>query len=331
MAVEHITVSLLGDEDDVSGDDYYTGQESDSHIVTVVDGGALSGPYTFDHWGEDDDPDVGQDEFHIDLSGFDDDFSIFVDSMDSDDKFVISGFAAHTISGSVHLFTYWGTDGNAHLFAIDTASLHDPTFVSIVVCFARNSRILTPHGERPVETLSEGDMVVCGDGLHRPVRWVGSRKLARAELDRRPELKPIRLKRDAMGREAPNRDLLLSPQHRVLLRDWRAEMLFGEPAVFVPAVSLVNDNSIRQESDCEGVEYFHILLEGHHTVFAEGLECETLMPAEMAAGALDGKARDEICAIFPELAADLSSFGPLCHPAAKPAEARLLLSADFMA
>lgn len=332
MAVEHLVVDLFADGDeDISGSDYYTGVESDSHIVTVVDGGNLSGTYEFDHWGEEDAPDAGMDEFHIDLSGFDDDFVIGVDSMDSDDKFVITGFDSYVVVGDVWSFSYTGTDGFVHTIAIDTASAHDDTHVSVVVCFARGSRILTPKGERPVETLCEGDLVVCGDGLQRPVRWAGSRVLGRGALAVRPELRPVRLKKDALGPDAPARDLLLSPQHRVLLRDWRAEVLFGEPAVFVPVVALVNDSTVRQEPAGSGVEYFHLLLDGHHTVFADGLECETLMPAEMAAGALNGAARDEICAIFPDLAADLASFGPLRHPAAKPSEARALLSGGVQA
>lgn len=328
MAVEHLVVDLFADDDeDISGDDYFSGVEADTHIVTLVDGGDLLGSYEFDHWGEDDPTETAHDEFHIDLSGFDDDFVIGIDSMDENDSFVVTGFDSYVVVGDIWTFSYTGTDGSQHMFAIDTASAHDDTFVSVVVCFARGSRILTPTGERPVELLAAGDMVVCGDGLQRQVRWAGSRRLEADELARRPELNPVRLRKGALGTDAPARDLLLSPQHRVLLRDWRAEILFGEPAVFVPAVSLVNDLSIRQEPALEGVEYFHLLLDGHHTVFADGLECETLMPAEMAAGALDGAAREEICAIFPDLAADLSRFGPLSHPAAKPSEARLLLSA----
>lgn len=327
MAVEHLTVDLFADSDeDISGSDYFSGVEADTHIVTLVDGGDLLASYEFDHWGEDDPDEAAHDEFHIDLSGFDDDFVIGIDSMDENDSFVVTGFDLYVVAGDIWTFSYTGTDGNPHMFVIDTKSAHDDTFVSVVVCFARGSRILTPQGERPVETLAAGSMVVCGDGLQRPVRWAGSRQLGAAELAQRPELNPVRLRKDALGTDAPARDLLLSPQHRVLLRDWRAEMLFGEPAVFVPAVSLVNDETIRQERAPEGVEYFHLLLDGHQTVFADGLECETLMPAEMATGALDGAARAEICAIFPDLAADLSRFGPLCHTAAKPAEARLLLA-----
>lgn len=328
MATEHLIVDLFADGDeDISGDDYFSGVEADTHIVTIVDGGDLLANYEFDHWGEDDPTETAHDEFHIDLSGFDDDFTIGIDSMDENDSFVVTGFDSYVVVGDVWSFSYTGTDGFTHTFAIDTASAHDDTFVTVVVCFARGSRILTPLGERPVEELRAGDMLVCGDGLHRPVRWAGGRKLAAQELQEAPRLRPVRLRENALAPGTPARDLLLSPQHRVLLRDWRAEMLFGEEAVFVPAGSLVNDSSIRQDPAGEGVEYFHLLLDGHHTVFAEGVECETLMPAEVAAEALSGEARDEICAVFPELAADLSSFGQLSYPAVKAAEARAALSA----
>ena len=102
-------------------------------------------------------------------------------------------------------------------------------------------------------------------------------------------------------------------------------MLLGEPEVLVTASSLQNDDTLRPVQSCDDVEYFHILLEGHHTVWANGVECETLMPAEMAQTALSAVARGEICQLFPEIVTDLASFGSLCHPVLKAYETQAMM------
>ena len=163
-------------------------------------------------------------------------------------------------------------------------------------------------------------------GDRRPIRWIGSRKLDAAVLNLKPELRPVRISPNALGPDCPKTELRLSPQHKVLLRDWRAELLFGEEEVLVPIKALIDDAKITQDSDCTNVEYFHILLESHQTIFANRLECETLMPAEMARTALSPQAREEIFNIFPHLVSDLGRFGPLCHRSLKPFEMDVMAS-----
>ena len=336
MAVEVLTVTLGVDVtgNKITGKKLISGDADDNQVVTIEDGGNLSGNYMFEFWGKDAPTEAGagpggDDEFHINLSGFDDDFSMSVKSMDPGDCFEFTGFDSYTTVGNVWTFEYTGSDGQPHTVSIDVESENGTGVACVVVCFVRGSRILTVDGIRPIEQLQSGDQVICGDGIRRPIRWIGSSHLDSAQLRAHPELRPIRLASGSLAPGCPRSDLLLSPQHRVLLNDWRAEMLFGEPEVLATATSLQNDTSICPVQTCEGVDYFHILLDGHHTVWANGVECETLMPAEMAQTALSGAAREEICQIFPEIVSDISAFGDLCYPVLKHHEARSLL--DFVA
>ncbi|MEX0284628.1 MAG: Hint domain-containing protein [Paracoccaceae bacterium] len=338
MPTQTVTVSLSGGDDDdtieIKGKDLTdTGGasvvENHTQIVTILDGGQI---------GEDDDDDerptfefaffgksaTDADQFLLDLSGFDDDFDIAVKSQKSDDVWRISGFDSYVRVGNVWTFTYTGTDGELHEVSIDAESTNGTGIATVVVCFVRGARILTPNGEVAVELLKQGDQVVCGDGTARDICWVGSRKLDSDALRENPKLKPVNFQPNALGDGQPNREMQLSPQHRVLLRDWRAELLFGESEVLAPAHALMNDTTITRDHSCDPVEYFHILLDGHHTVFADGMECETLMPAELAVSALDGAAREEIFVLFPELAANLSDYGPLYRRGLKNYETAVL-------
>lgn len=332
MAVEVLTVDLFADVNrgKIKGTDLVSGNENDNQIVTVVDGGNLSGNYLFEKWGRrtPTEPGAGpggDDEFHFDLSGFDDDFSITVKSLDPLDCFVFTGFDSYTTVGNIWTFNYTGTDGLPHTITIDAESTNGTGVVKIVVCFVRGTMIGVPGGQAAIETLKAGDKVACGDGIAREIRWVGCRELDNAALSARPELRPVHFAANAIAPGCPETDLCLSPQHRVLLRDWRAELLYGSAEVLAPAGSLVNDDTIRPDHACETVEYFHILLDSHQTVFANGMECETLLPAEAAKTALSGEARDEIFGIFPELVADLGNYGPTCQPSLKPFEVRAML------
>ena len=140
-----------------------------------------------------------------------------------------------------------------------------------VPCFAAGTRIATPDGEVPVEVLRPGDAVLTPDGP-RPLRWVGSRA---CDTRAAPEARPVRIAAGALARllgaALPRRDLLLSPQHALLLR-----------GALVPAVALVGLRKItRQMTDF--VIYFHLGLDVHATVLAEGTPAETYLPLDAAA------------------------------------------------
>ncbi|MEM7237725.1 MAG: Hint domain-containing protein [Pseudomonadota bacterium] len=207
------------------------------------------------------------------------------------------------------------------------SSTDGPTIpYSTIVCFTRGTLIETPGGEVPIETLAAGDQVTSVDGRPLTVRWIGSRQIKSSALAHNPHLRPIRIRAGALGGDTPRRDLLVSPQHRMLVDDWRSELLFGEREVLIPAKALINDQSIRITPQSDDVEYFHILFDRHEVILAEGAPSESFHPGEMALSALEQASRDEVLSIFPELAKKdgLRDFGPAARPVLRPFEASAL-------
>lgn len=164
--------------------------------------------------------------------------------------------------------------------------------VNQVPCFVAGTRILTDRGEVPVEHLVPGDMVVTLDEGPQPLRWTGRRTVAATGT-----LAPVRLNAGTFG---PHRTLWLSPQHRVLIRDPRAELLFGEHEVLVAAQDLVNGVSVIRVPGGL-VTYVHLLFDRHHVIASEGLATESLQPGPLVLSALEDSERSEIARLFPAL------------------------------
>ncbi|MFT4012082.1 MAG: Hint domain-containing protein [Paracoccus sp. (in: a-proteobacteria)] len=169
-----------------------------------------------------------------------------------------------------------------------------------IPCFCRGTLIHTEHGDIAVEELRVGDLVETRDHGLQAVRWIGSRALDRIDLAFMPRLRPIRISAGALGNALPRRDLLVSPQHRVLVRSAIAQRMFGADEVLVAARQLLDLDGI-DELAVEAVEYFHILFEQHEIVFSEGAETESLYTGDEAIKALGEAARDEIFTLFPQL------------------------------
>lgn len=194
-----------------------------------------------------------------------------------------------------------------------TASRQEWDFV---VCFTAGTKIITQQGERRVEDLRPGDMVLTMDHGFRPLRWTGQRTV-RALGNKAP----IRFETGALGNAAP---LLVSPQHRMLVAGWRVEMHFGEREVLVPALNLVNGETVRQVPGGD-VTYVHIMFDCHEIVHAEGIPSESFMPGELGLSTMGQASRDEIYDLFPELRdIGLSAYGADARPSLKAHEAQML-------
>ena len=135
-----------------------------------------------------------------------------------------------------------------------------------IPCFVRGTRILTPAGEVAVESLREGDVVRTQRNGVRPVKWIGHRTINLAAHRDPRAVAPIRIKRDAFGAGQPRRDLLLSPDHAVLV-----------DAVLIPVKLLVNGCTIQQVRGSVSVDYLHVELDRHDIVLAEGLAVESYL------------------------------------------------------
>lgn len=146
-------------------------------------------------------------------------------------------------------------------------------------CFTAGTLIRTSEGDVPVECLRRGMLIETLDNGFQPIEWMGSSRMAP-----RFETLPIRIKAGVLNNET---DLIVSPQHRVLLTGARAELLFGCDEVLVAAKHLVNGRDVvRCETD-EMITYFHILLPQHDLVYSEGQWSESFMPGPMTLHSFD--------------------------------------------
>ncbi|MCZ4270614.1 Hint domain-containing protein [Rhodobacteraceae bacterium G21628-S1] len=170
-----------------------------------------------------------------------------------------------------------------------------------VICFTKGTMIMTITGERPVEKLKTGDLVLTSDAGFQPLRWIGNRRLSAAQLAQSPNLRPIRIRRGALGSDLPTRDLFLSPQHRVLIATPAVERMFGTSEILVAVKHLTALEVIDLVDDACGVDYWHFLMDRHQVVFSNGARTETLYTGSEALKAVGPCGRLEILALFPEL------------------------------
>lgn len=170
-----------------------------------------------------------------------------------------------------------------------------------VVCFVRGTLIKTERGEIDVSDLKVGDRVITMDCGSQPIRWIGSNKVPAAKLLANAKLLPIRIRAGALGNNTPSSDLLVSRQHRILVRSRIVERMFGTMEVLVPAVKLLAIDGIDIEEDLEGVEYWHFLFDEHQVVWSNDALTESLFTGPQALDTVSPQARKEIEALFPEI------------------------------
>ncbi|TKW63553.1 MAG: Hint domain-containing protein [Paracoccus denitrificans] len=177
---------------------------------------------------------------------------------------------------------------------------HDNTNV---VCFGADALIRTPTGEAAAADLAIGDLVETRDGGPQAIRWIGTRHLDAATLADNPKLRPVRIRAGALGEGLPQADLIVSPQHRMLVRSRIALKMFGAMEVLVAARQLCQIEGIDVADDLDSVTYVHFLFDAHQIVWANGAESESLFTGTEALRSVGPAAAAEIFAIFPELAA----------------------------
>lgn len=238
--------------------------------------------------------DTQADTLRVDTSTFQrDGLQILVRDYDPSDRIKLLGTKDGGISlsqSNQYDFSYQGADGGVYGGRVRILDPGERNLGNqpppIIICFGEGTIISTDIGPRPVETLRAGDLVETVDNGFQPVIWVGKRAIGPLELEAAPHLHPVLVRAGAMGDGLPWRDLVLSPQHRVWLSDWRAELFFGEPEVLMPVKALMNGETILP-APVTSVTYYHILFERHEVVISNGLRSESLHPGNMAISALD--------------------------------------------
>jgi hypothetical protein len=152
------------------------------------------------------------------------------------------------------------TGNLATIIPIGTLNAQNPA------CFAAGTEILTPRGHVPVENLTVGDHIITRLGAIRPIRWIGHRRITHHGPTLPPSLAPVRILADAFGPGMPRRTLSLSPDHGIYFE-----------GVLIPAKHLINGATITNANPPQSVHYFHLELDRHDIVLAEGLACETYL------------------------------------------------------
>ncbi|NLR97966.1 hypothetical protein HGP17_14190 [Rhizobium sp. P38BS-XIX] len=160
---------------------------------------------------------------------------------------------------AVPLGSYTIPPGVTYTYDANTDTL---TFTS---CFLRGTLIRTPEGELPIEDLRVGDVVVTHNGIAE-IKWIGRRRIDPKAIDKPRDTLPVRIQTGALAENVPARDLYVSPDHCMLLEE-----------SLIPAKFLINGTTVTQETTLVPFEYFHIELEQHSIVLAEGAQTETYL------------------------------------------------------
>ncbi|MGR3713819.1 MAG: Hint domain-containing protein [Shimia sp.] len=170
-------------------------------------------------------------------------------------------------------------------------------------CFTPGTRIRMKRGEKRVEEIVVGDEVMTLDRGPQTVRWVGHVQVPAETLQAHPRFRPILIRKGAFGVMMPERDMMVSPQHRILLGGWRAELICGEPQVLAAAMHLLDGDGVRVADATRAVTYIHLQFDRHEILLSDGVPSESLNPGEVAMSTLPHASQQELRTLFPHLEA----------------------------
>lgn len=197
--------------------------------------------------------------------------------------------------------------------ASGTGSLAFADYVS-PICFVTGTRVLTPEGYRPVETLATGDLVETRDHGAQPLLWAGRSQVGGTARARLETYRPVLFEAGSLAADLPLRPLLVSRQHRVLLGGWRAEMHFGASEVLVAAGALAGHPGIGLADLGGRWWYHHLLCPRHEILTAEGVAVESFLPTEHSISLLAPAMQLSLLAALPALAIGSKGYGPSARP-----------------
>ncbi|MBQ1203957.1 MAG: Hint domain-containing protein, partial [Loktanella sp.] len=152
---------------------------------------------------------------------------------------------------------------------------------NFLTCYVAGTTIKTPAGGRLIEELQLGDLVDTLDHGPQPIRWIG-----KSTVKGTGKLAPVRITAGALGLNQPDRDLLVSRQHRVMLSSKICERMFGMTEMLVPAIKLVGLPGVDVAETGDDVTYYHLMTDAHEVIFAQGVASETLLTGAQALIAL---------------------------------------------
>lgn len=177
------------------------------------------------------------------------------------------------------------------------------------ICFTPGTLLATPQGPRAVETLSPGDLVLTVDAGAQPVRWVG--QTDHVWPGAQEKHKPIEIKAGALGHGLPERNMAVSPQHRMLMAGPAVAEMFDTPEVLALAKGLTGLRGVRVMQGRRKASYVSVLLDRHHVLIAEGAQTESFYPGPTALDMLSPLYATQVRSLFPALEEDpVDGYGP---------------------
>lgn len=182
----------------------------------------------------------------------------------------------------------------------DGATLAFAEIEKVIPCFTPGTAIATPKGEVAVESLKPGDRILTRDNGIQTISWVGHKRLDFKELKAAPKLRPIKIKAGAIDDNMPERDMLVSPSHRMLIVSNKAELYFGQAEVLVAAEHMLAMDGV-EISDQPYITYIHIMCQNHEILLSDGTWSESFQPADFTLKGFDAAQRAELFTLFPEL------------------------------
>lgn len=219
------------------------------------------------------------------------------------DTLDLRGTAPFRLTGVVTDIDGNGIDGTVEFLDSDgnvTGALSFTNIEEIIPCFTPGTLIATPRGEVPVENLKAGDRVITRDNGIQEIRWLGHKALNWYDLAANPHLKPVLIRQGSLGNGLPERDMMVSPNHRMLVANDRTSLYFDEHEVLVAAKHLVAANGIGAV-DAAGATYIHFMCDRHEVVLSNGAWTESFQPGDYTLKGMGNAQRTEIYDLFPEL------------------------------
>ncbi len=189
------------------------------------------------------------------------------------------------------------------------------SFDNIHSGFAADTNIMTSLGDVKVQNLKVGARVITRDHGMQTLRWIGSHKVRISADDA-----PIMFQKAVLKN---TRDLILSPQHRILFKGEQAELMFGQSEVLVPAKTLLNNDRVYQIVD-GFIEYYHVLFDRHEIIYSEGVSTESYLPTIENIKNLDQDTRENLYDVFPNLRTNPENYGHTARTCLNTDEAYLL-------
>ncbi|MGP6086718.1 Hint domain-containing protein [Antarctobacter jejuensis] len=325
-----MTVAAAGGADTVtggSGNDSLLGEDG----ADVLTGGA--GADTLDGGAGDDILNIGSGDV-AQGGGGDDTFNVTAGDVNGAALSISGGETAETAGDTLNItgpavITMTGAEsGTVEWLDGSVLTFSEIENVNYTPCFTPGTLIKTAKGEVDAAQIQRGDRVLTRDNGYKRVLWSGSKTLTGAELKAEPALRPIRIAAGALGRGMPERDMVVSPQHRVVIGGAAVELLFGEDEVLVATSHLVGRPGVTRICPPEGVTYVHFMFNAHELVMSDGAWTESFQPGDLSLSGLDSAQRNELLTLFPELS---NAPGRAAYAAAraslKASQAKLLLAA----